>query len=202
MDMEEIYIYLVVAFIIVSMILIMAFSFKRKIKKSNKNRINKKDIVKYLLKNYPKIDFDVSIFNKKPTDDIIQDKITVVENLVMQYATLKVEFPNSAPPIEHQHIWDTYIINSKPPKGKTPPDIKRRKEAMLFRDKHTCQRCSKNLHIEDVYIYYLKDINDGGDYNLENMLSICGDCHKVLKSEDIEKTIQELELTDKLYTII
>lgn len=202
MELEKIYIYVVIAFIIISLILIMTLLFKRKIKRSNTPVINKKDIVKYLLKNYPKIDFDVSKLDGKDSDDLEEERIIVVEDLVTQFASIEMSFPNSAPPMEHEYLWDTYLINSKPQNKKLPPDIKRRKEALLFRDKHTCQRCSKNLVFEDMRIYYLKPISEGGDYSFENMLSVCSDCHKILHSDDIKKTVQELELTDKLYTII
>lgn len=202
MLVEPIYIYVVIAFIIISLLLLMGLLFKRKAKKANENNINKKDIVKYLLKNYPKINFDVSKFDGLDEKDFENKKTIIIEDLIYQYIDFNEIMPTSAPSIEHEYIWDTYIVNSKPLRGKLPPDIKTRKEALLFRDKHTCQRCSKNLSFEDMNIYFFNPIEDGGDYSFENMLSVCNDCNKILHSEDIKKTINELELTDKLYIII
>lgn len=194
-------VYIAVALIIISLLLLMAFLFKRKTKKQQINSVNKKDLVKYLLKNYPKINFDVSSLGKTDFDDFENQKIAVVEDLVTQFANIPVNFPNSASSIDHDLIWEAYQINSKPPKGKTPPDLSRRKEATLFRDKHTCQRCSFNLSKENMRIYFLRDIEDGGDYSFENMISVCNDCNRILHSNEIKKTIHELDLTEKLFTI-
>ncbi len=200
MTLESVYI--VIAFIIISLLLLMGFLFKKKIKKQHKTIIlNKKDIVKYLLKNYPKINFDVSRLGKSNFDNIEDEKISVVEDITRQFANIQTDFPNSAPMIDHEFIWESYLVNSKPPKGKIPPDLSKRREAILFRDKHTCQRCSTDLNKDNMRIYYLKDIEDGGDYSFENMISVCNDCHKVLHSKDINKTIYELELSEKLLTI-
>lgn len=195
-------VYIVVAFIIISLLLLMAFLFKRRTKKQTlTNNINKKDIVKYLLKNYPKINFDVSILGDTSFTDIQKEKIAVIENLVTQFANIKTEFPNTASMIDHEFIWETYQINSKPLKGKMPPDLSRRKDALLFRDKHTCQRCSFDINKDNMRIYFLRSIEDGGDYSFENMLSVCNDCHRILHSNEIKKTIHELDLTEKLFTI-
>ena len=195
-------VYLVVAFIIISLLLLMAFLFKRRTKKLSINTINKKDIVKYLLKNYPKVNFDVSSLGDNDFSDLEKQKIAIVEDIATQFANIKVDFPNTAPMIDHEFIWETYQINSKPPKGKTPPDISRRRDALLFRDKHTCQRCSFDINKDNMRIYFLKPIEEGGDYSFENMISVCNDCYRILHSKEIKKTIHELELTEKLFTII
>ncbi len=197
--------YTIIGTIIILLVLYFIFSHKERLRSylfTSMGNINKDDIMKYLAKTYPNINFDLSRLSEFKYDDVAQQKIIIVEDIVYQFTSIQSNFPTTADTIDHKYIWDSYVVNSKPPKGKTPMDIKKRKEALLFRDKHTCQRCSKDLNIDTLKIYFLKPLEDGGDYSFENMISVCSDCSRVLLSKDIKKTAQELELTEILYETI
>ncbi|WP_157840859.1 hypothetical protein [Halarcobacter anaerophilus] len=41
-------------------------------------------------------------------------------------------------------------------------------------------------------------MKDGGGFNLENIVILCNDCSRIIKSSNLEKTRKDLNLLDKL----
>ena len=44
----------------------------------------------------------------------------------------------------------------------------------------------------------VKQMKDGGGFNLENIVILCHDCTKIVKSSNLDKTTKDLVLLDKL----
>ena len=58
-----------------------------------------------------------------------------------------------------------------------------RREAVLYRDKYTCQHCGKS-RIKDKTVrleaHHIKFLSDGGSDEINNQITLCHDCHKAL----------------------
>ena len=52
--------------------------------------------------------------------------------------------------------------------------------------------------VNDTYTIFIKEIEKGGGYNLENIAILCNDCHKILNSKNEKQTLQSLTINDKL----
>ena len=63
-----------------------------------------------------------------------------------------------------------------------------RREAVLYRDKYTCQHCGKS-RIKDKTVrleaHHIKFLSDGGSDEVNNQITLCHDCHKALHDKKI-----------------
>ena len=63
-----------------------------------------------------------------------------------------------------------------------------RREAVLYRDKYTCQYCGKS-RIKDKTVrleaHHIKFLSDGGSDEINNQITLCHECHKALHDKKI-----------------
>lgn len=160
-----------------------------------------KDIKIYMEKNYPKIKIDYSIVQKTKNEQNIElRKSLLIENLIEQFYNFdyKKETQKS---ISKDKLWVGYDEKSKS-NPKPPSDWIQRKDMAHRRDNRVCDRCGHMLlTTSDVYINFVKDIENGGGYNFENLICLCVDCNKILNSKNPKGTISSLSINDKLYNI-
>jgi len=148
---------------------------------------------------YPKIPFSFLILEQtKHIQNIAQREEKIIKDIVQQYA--KYEYlAKTQNVINKTLLWSSYEIDSKPFKNKVPIDLKRRKNLAWKRANYSCDRCGLLLKNEEALLLYVKDINKGGTYHLENLAIVCEDCLKIHEAKDINKTTLELKIFDILY---
>lgn len=197
--------YIVSSIIWLSIIFAIVFTFRKHIKRFFYPKTSLDLFVSklkhYLQETYPKIQFDLSIIETSKVEknpDI--RKYIIVDNIIDQYKDLKLDpskFPQSTPTSLR---WDGYIFNCEPDKDKLPPDWPKRKNALIIRDHKRCLRCSKTVTLNTIVIHLIRPISDGGKYYLENLISVCKDCEKILSNDP--KKIANLHIKDDLDKIV
>ena len=171
-----------------------------KFSKAGDIKIFIKDIDAYLSLHYPKINFDFSNILKKVEEekDIKRKEILVVEDLVSQFATYEYELTTQKS-VSRDKLWSSYDNNSKLLKdNKFPIDWSQRKEAAWIRDKNKCNRCGTKIKLIDSQALLAKQMRNGGGFNLENIVILCSDCARLVRTSNIEKTSRDLLISDRL----
>ncbi|MBP9490378.1 MAG: HNH endonuclease [Aliarcobacter sp.] len=160
-----------------------------------------KDLKFYMSKHFPKINIDYSIVEKTENELNIELRETIIiENVVEQFFNFLYE-KNTQVSFPREKQWINYEEKSKS-NPKYPSDWALRKEFAWKRDNKCCNRCGTTLTLKETYTSFIKDINDDGGYNLENIIVLCVDCNKILHSTNPKSTISSLVLNDKLMTFV
>lgn len=146
--------------------------------------------------NHPKIKIDYSIIGKSENEKDIKIRETIiVENIVKQF--FEYHYSKSTQNIiEKEKLWPNYEEKSKP-NNKYPSDWPQRKELVWKRDGKSCKRCGNKLELKNSYISFVKNIEDNGGYNFENIFTLCVDCNMILNSTN-KNILASLSLNDKL----
>lgn len=158
-----------------------------------------RDVDSYLSAHYPKINFNFNIVDKVEDEKDIRIKETlIVEDLVGQFAYHEYELYTQKS-IPKDKIWKGYDTNSKLLKdNKLPIDWQQRKEAAWFREEGKCNRCGTKSKLVDSNALLAKQMRNGGGFNLENIVILCKDCTRVIKSSNLERTRKDLAILDNL----
>lgn len=155
----------------------------------------------YLKENYPERKFDLSIIEaSKIEKNPDARKYIIIGDILEQYKKIKLDknsFPQSTPTSLR---WDGYVFNCEPDRDKLPPDWVKRKNALIIRDHKKCIRCSKKVTLSTISIHLIRPISNGGKYYLENLISVCKDCEKILSNDP--KKIANLHIKDDLDNIV
>ena len=160
-----------------------------------------KDLKLYMQKHHPKIDFDYSIVEKTKSEINSEIRETlIIENIVSQFFNYPYSIKTQSDIPREKH-WINYEEKSKS-NVKYPSDWALRKEFAWKRDNKCCNRCGNNLTLNETHTSFVKNIKDGGGYNLENILSLCVDCNKIINSTNPINTISSLVLSDKLMSFV
>ncbi len=153
---------------------------------------------------YPKIKFDFKYLDKikdEPNPDT--KKYSLIDNIINQYEALDFNPKNSDKSISSNMLWSSYAFNSKNFKNRLPEDWLLRKNLIYERDEKTCQKCSKKLQLKDSDILFVKPLEKGGDFYLENMILVCNDCAKIEKYKlDKTQSVKFLEIREDLYSLV
>ncbi len=153
---------------------------------------------------YPKLTFDFRYLEKienEPNPDA--KKYALIDNIINQYEAISYTPTYSKKQIPANALWDSYAFNSKNIKNKLPDDWKLRKNAIYERDEKTCQKCSKKMPLKDSDILFVKPLEKGGDFYLENMVLVCNDCAKIEKYKlDKTQSVKFLEIREDLYSLV
>lgn len=161
-----------------------------------------KDLKVYLIQNYPKIKFDFSILDKTNNESNLRTReIIIVENMVNQFFYYKYE-KRTQNPVAKEKLWSTYDEKSAS-NSKYPQDWPQRKELVWTRENKCCNRCGNKIsYLKDAYTQFVKEIEDGGGYNVENVILICQDCNQVLNSKNPKNTMVSLNIYEKLMIFV
>ncbi len=154
----------------------------------------------YLTSTYPKIKFDFSKLeqNVEEEKDIRIKETLIVEELVKQFAYYEYELTTQNS-VSKDKLWSSYDNNSKLVKdNKLPIDWNQRKEAAWIRDNNRCNRCGAKIKLIDSHALLAKQMKNGGGFNLENIVILCNDCTRVIKSANLERTRRDLNIQDHL----
>ncbi len=158
-----------------------------------------KDITFSLKTNYPKFVFDFKIINKYSNEPNFKtQQILIIEDLIKQF--IKKEFVFSTQKnVEKKYLWLTYEENSRLKKdNKLPSDWMQRKNAALKRDKNKCNRCEYSVSKKNSHALLIKQMKDGGGFNFENIVILCNDCNRIIKSNYNENIYHDLHIMDEL----
>lgn len=193
----------VVAGLIIILMLIPLYIYRKEIysKISKKGNIKTflRDVDAYLSTHYPKIPFNYDIVQKlEDEQDIRRKEILIVEDLVGQFAYYEYEL-HTQKTVSKDKLWKSYEQNSILIKdNKRPIDWAQRKEAAWFREEGKCDRCGTKSKLVDSNALLAKQMKDGGGFNLENIVILCNDCARVIKSSNLESTRKDLLILDNL----
>lgn len=174
---------------------------------SKSDDLEKYEIFVNLLKNYlenyyPKILFDFSNKNRLQKEfNLNLQKSFFIESLIKQFIEFdyKKITQNS---VKRELTWEGYGLNSTPNK-KVPNDFIRRKELVFYRDKSTCNRCGTVMErLSQASFCFVQEIEDGGGYNIENIILLCSSCNQVVNNFKENYNEMELIFRDKLYEFI
>ena len=172
--------------------------FKYKFKNIKNFDLFIKDLMLHMKNHHPKIDIDYSIIKKTSYEKNLKwREILIIEDVVQQFFYFSYE-KKTQKSVPKDKLWQNYeeksICNTK-----IPTDWIQRKELAYYREDKCCDRCGdKLLSVNDAYTIFIKDIQKGGGYNLENIAILCNDCYKILNSKDEKQTLSSLTINDKL----
>jgi len=194
--------FIIYSTLMLTSLFIFVFYFKDKILKKQYNTLDddnfKNEILTYLTSTYPKFRFDFSILDEtNKNEDALTTKYSQVDNLINQYINNRPFSKKLLKPIKTDNLWSEYAFYSKPNKDKLPPDWLKRKKVAYDRDNNSCVRCSKNIAMKDCVLHVVTPLEEGGQYYLENLASLCTDCNKILN-----KKISALKIKDDLYEFV
>ncbi|RXJ90518.1 HNH endonuclease [Arcobacter sp. CECT 8983] len=194
--------YVLIGFLIIASIIPLYIYRKqiyRRLYKKGSTKGFMKDCEIYLVSNHPKIPFDFSIEKKYRDEKDIRVKETlIVEDFINQYLEYEYDLITQKS-VPKESLWAGYEANSRLIKdNKRPIDWAKRKEAAWNRDKGLCNRCGTKIKLVDAQVLLAKQMKDGGGFNLENIVILCTDCAKVIKSANKQKTAKDLNITYKL----
>lgn len=159
------------------------------------------DIKLHMKKEHPKIPIDYSIIEKtKDEKDIRVRQTIIVEDIVSQFFNYSYEKETQGT-VTKDKLWSTYEKNS-PHNVKHPTDWTQRKELAWNRDNHKCNRCGREISFKDSITSFVKEIEDGGAYNIENIITLCLDCNRTINSKNPKSTMSNLALTDRLMIFV
>ncbi len=158
-----------------------------------------RDVDSYLSTNHPRIRFNFNILKKVENEKDIRIKETlIVEDLVGQFVYHEYELYTQKS-VTKDKLWNGYDSNSKLLKdNKLPIDWQQRKEAAWLREEGKCNRCGTKSKLVDSQVLLAKQMRNGGGFNLENIVVLCNDCTRVIKSSNLEKTRKDLLILDNL----
>ncbi|MDD3056589.1 MAG: HNH endonuclease signature motif containing protein [Aliarcobacter sp.] len=175
--------------------------FKIKSKDNEAFSLFLKDLKFYMLQHHPKIDIDYRIVEKtKNEEDMELRQTLIIESVIKQFFNFPYQNETQAS-IPREKLWINYEEKSKS-NPKYPSDWALRKEFAWKRDNKNCNRCGNEINIDEAYTSFVKEINDGGGYNLENIMTLCVNCNKIVNSKNPNTTISSLDLNDKLMNFI
>jgi len=156
------------------------------------------ELKKLLISNHPFIPFDFLIVEKTKNENNPKTRqVLVIEDILSQFAEFEMLITTQST-VEKEFLWQTYENDSLPKKDKLPKDWLRRKDITWKRDKCQCTRCGLKTSLNDAQLYILKDIENGGTYHFENLLSVCNDCYRILNTDNLGKTMKYLNITETL----
>jgi hypothetical protein len=160
------------------------------------------DIKLHLKKEYPKVKFDFNIAIEKTNDEknIKVRETLAVDELIKQFFDMPYE-KRTQGTVAKEKLWSSYMEFSKS-NPKYPNDWSRRKELSFSRDKGKCDRCGTSIKLTNSSTSFVKDIHDGGGYNLENIIILCSDCNSIVNSKNPVSTIHNLQLNDHLLKFV
>lgn len=157
-----------------------------------------KDLNLYMKHHHPKIDINYNILEKIKTEHNVKiKKSLIIEDVVNQFINYSYA-KKTKQGLPREKYWTNYLEKSLS-NPKYPNDWLLRREFVWRRENKCCDRCGKNLELNEVYTLFIKEIASGGQYNLENIVCLCIDCNKILNSK---KENPYLLLNDKLLTLI
>lgn len=84
-------------------------------------------------------------------------------------------------------------VDATQSRSKYPSDWQERRQDTLERDNHTCQSCGAAS--TDLHVHHKTPISEGGSHALENLTTLCAECHSkkhpqnaLLNPEPVERT--------------
>lgn len=193
--------FILFAMILLSVVILPLYIYRGKVFKAYYERKNitifLQELQIYLKNTYPKITFDFSKIAqlKKDNKDYKILQTLIIEEYIKQF-TQQEYLLETQQSIPNGNLWSTYEQNSRPPKGKSPSDLSRRKELLWMKQKKACERCGKTIKLDNSALKFIKELNEGGTYHFENMIILCHDCNKILNRKSLSG--RDLLITDEL----
>lgn len=183
------------------------YIYREKIFKSQVSQIDDfslfiKDVKLHMIKYYPKIKINYSIIEKTKNEQNIKLRENlIIEDIVEQFFNYEYKIKTQET-VSRDKLWVGYDEKSIST-PKLPSDWQQRKEIAWRRENKSCSRCGQLLiNLNDAHTIFVRQIKDGGGFNLENIVILCSDCNKIVNSTNEKNTIHSLLLNDKLMLFV
>lgn len=198
---------LVFTLVLISLIILFIFLyFYRKktifIKYKNSENLDLflKDLKLYMTHHHPKINIDYSFIEKMKNENNLEIKKTlIIENIVEQFISYNYK-KTTKKGLTKENYWNNYLEKSFS-SPKLPSDWLLRRDFAWRRENKCCDRCGENIELDESHTVFVNEIKNGGGYNLENMITLCVNCNKILNNRNSKTIISSLPLTDNLMMI-
>lgn len=160
-----------------------------------------RDIKLHMKKEHPRINIDYSVIEKtKDEKDIRVRQTLIVEDIISQFFGYDFQRRTQGT-VSKDKLWTNYDEKSKT-NSKAPSDWAQRRELAWNRDHKKCNRCGCETKLKDSASIFVREISDGGGYNVENVITLCSDCNRIIHSKNHANTMATLSLTDKLMVFV
>lgn len=192
-------------FILLIILLVFLYFYRKKptsIKYKNTDDLDLflRDLNLYMQHNHPKININYSFIEKMKNENNLDIKeVMIIENIVEQFINFKYS-KNTQRGLPKDSYWANYLEKSI--SSKLPNDWLLRRDYAWRRDNKCCNRCGKNIELNESYTIFVNDIKSGGGYHLENLITLCVDCNKILNTDNSKNIISSLPLNDKLLILV
>lgn len=160
-----------------------------------------KDLKLYMSHHHPKININYNVVEKIKNESNLEIKeALIIENIVEQFISYNY-IKTTQKPLPRDAYWGNYLEKSIS-SPKLPIDWLKRKEFAWRRDNKCCNRCGKDIQLNEVHNIFVNEIKNGGGYNLENIITLCVDCNKILNAKNSKNNIFSIPLSDKLLMLV
>jgi len=75
-----------------------------------------------------------------------------------------------------------------------PPDWQKRRISIFQRDEWTCQKCDYEHSADSdkqLHAHHVTPISEGGGHSLDNLLTLCGECHMAVHTNGITPPVPD-----------
>jgi len=193
---------LITSFLIIVLVFpLFIYTAKRKQKERSLDIKFAKQLKFFLRKRYPIYTFKFLKVSKDQSQNKQIAQVLLVESLIKQFTNFDFKLQTQQG-IQSDKLWENYQVNSQANNSRLPSDWRRRRELVWQRDEKVCKRCKRALEFDEVQIFFLKNIEDGGTYEFENMLGLCIDCFKILSAPKETIAWQTLPLYDEMMDFV
>jgi 5-methylcytosine-specific restriction endonuclease McrA len=117
----------------------------------------------------------------------------VIAKAVADFEKYKPDFQNSSPTAQHQESkerWENEARYRRTSGGTNPPDWPKRRAVVYDRDQGRCRRCGRELELIRCHIHHVKRRSEGGDHSLDNLVTLCRDCHTLMAGHETLRSIR------------
>lgn len=160
-----------------------------------------KDLKLYMTHHHPKININYSFIEKMRNENNLEIKeALIIENIVDQFISYNYK-KTTKKGLPKENYWASYLEKSLS-NPKLPNDWVLRRDFAWRRENKCCDRCGENIELDESHTVFVNEIKNGGGYNLENMITLCVNCNKILNNRNSKTIISSLPLTDNLMMII
>lgn len=180
---------------------------KLAIKQKLSTEIIYEEIRNRVLINYPLIDFNnieiESNFSTEKNSQVMSIKglsfdtpricMLLIKKIEDAYRNSEVNLSNHREINKNlfpDNFWQNEEKNRNTKLGRDPADWAARRSVIHDRDEGWCRRCGVKVAKDKCHIHHIKMRSEGGNHSLDNLITLCKDCHTLMNKHENMKSKQ------------